>query len=66
MVVMILLMVKTKLIFVVMVLLRVVAEVNVSEDSSYIINGCNCVRNVYNGVVRCCNVVDTCVSCSGC
>lgn len=44
MVVTMLLMVKGKLI-VVMVLLRVVADVNVSRDFSYIINGCNCVIN---------------------
>lgn len=60
-----LLMVKTKLIVVVMVLLRVVAEVNVSIDFSYIINGCNCVINIYNRVLCCCNVVDPYVSCIG-
>lgn len=62
-----LLMVKTKLIVVVMVLLKMVAEVNVSRDFSYtcITNGCNFVINIYNTVVCCCNV-DICVSCSGC
>jgi hypothetical protein len=66
MVVMMLFMIKTKLIVVAMEFLRVVAEMNVSKDCCYIISGCNCVRNVYNGVVRYCNVVDTCVNCSGC